>query len=211
MTVGVQQSRLLRIITLLYRRTAEDIESTYQDLLEQRKQAWRSTIQQEARKLGYMVAAEGPRRQDLEYIKSLCRQDAQSIVNTWNRDVERRLLRLYQANPRGNRFYYIHNMEAWATKRSRWKDREIAVQTEYTIVGYAKQRFWAENGMRGGKHRFVGPPPACGRCLTHFSKGEVNQAYVDANPTPIHIGCDHTWEIVRGTYPRPGLDELWVG
>lgn len=204
-------SNLLRIMGLLYKQTVEDQQVIFDQLLEQRKTAWRSTIQREARQYGYTGPAEGPRYQDLDYIKDLCRQDAQSIVNTWNRDVERHLRQLFEVNPRGNRYYYAKHMEAWASERAAWKNRQIATQTEYTVVGYAKERFAQENGLRGALYTFDGPPAVCGECVGLFAEGVVDQAFVDAHPTPVHIGCPHTWKRIKGSVPSPYVRDLWVG
>ena len=204
-------TNLLKIIGLLYRQNEADAQELSNRLLEQRKVAWRSTLQREARQYGYTGPAEGPRYQDLAYIRDLCQQDARSIVATWNRDVERQLRRLFDVNPKGNRYYYAKRMEAWARERAQWKDRQIATQTEYTVVGYAKERFAQENGLRGALYKLDGPPAVCGDCLELFAAGVVTQDFVDRHATPVHIGCPHYWTRIKGSVPSPSARELWVG
>lgn len=203
-------SDLLKIISLIYRMTDVEVEDLTARLLEQRKRAWRTAIAAEAAQCGYTGPAEGPRRHDLDYLRELCELDAASIARTLARDVERELQRLYDAHYRGNRYYYIKHMEAWAEQRNAWKAPQIARQTEMTVKGYAQQRFWQENGLRGERFYFAGPPPACGVCIGHFAAGLVDQQYVDRHPTPIHINCPHTWARA-GTVPCPSSEELWVG
>lgn len=204
-------TRLLQVLSLLYRMTDREVADLENRLLTERKKAWRAAIGAEARRFGYRGPAEGPRRDDLTYLRDLCRQDARSIANTLARDVERQLNKLYAANPKGNRHYYIKHMETWMTARMEWKSRQIARQTEFTTVEYAKDRFWQMNGLRGGKFVMAGPPPVCATCVQYFAAGVVDQVYVDRHPLPAHIGCPHTWQLIRGSIQAPSAQELWVG
>lgn len=203
-------TRLLAIMRLLYRMPDSDVETLIAILLEGRKEAWRTAIAKEARAFGYRGPVNDPRRGDLAYLRAESVKDAQSIQRTFNRDIERQLQKLYQANPRGNRFYYAKHLDAYIRQRDSWKTRQIARQTEYTAAGYAQRRFWEENGLRGDWFVFDGPPPVCATCVQLFSLGPVRQDVVDRNPTPVHIGCPHTWRRL-GHVEAPPLDDLWVG
>lgn len=205
------ETRLLRIMALLYRQGDEEIRALQRELVAARKRAWTEALRNEARRYGYTGPVSPPRREDLAWIEHEARADAESIVATWNRDVERQLRKLYRQNPRGNRYYYAKHMEAWAARRNTWKAQQIARQNEYGTIGYAQRRFREMNGLRGGRYVFSGPPPVCGTCVGHFARGVVGQRYVDAHPTPVHIGCDHTWKLLRGSVEAPSPEELWVG
>ncbi len=211
MPIDAVNTKLLQILALLYRQDETDRVAIESKLLEQCKQSWRSAIQAEARRFGYIGPVSGPNYIDLAFAKAECQLDSTSIVRTWNRDVERQLVRLFNENPRGNRYYYIKNMEAWARQRATWKDPQISIKTEYTIVGYAKDRFYQENGMRGGLYKLVGPPPVCDECIDHMAMGVVGQEYVDRNPAPFHLKCTHTWQQIKGSVAYPPPNELWVG
>lgn len=203
-------TRLLRILRLLYHQGEADIDRLTTDLIDARKRAWMTAMQAEARRYGYTGPVNPPRLSDLDWIRRESRQDAESIVRTWNRDVDRALDRLYAANYRGNRYYYAKHMEQWAAERAVWKNRQIAQQTEMSTVGYVKERFDQMNGLRGGLSIFDGPPPVCGDCIQLYGMGPVTQAVRDRNPTPRHIGCTHWWTRLKdGKAPAPG--ELWVG
>jgi len=204
-------SKLLRVLGLLYRMQPTEVDDLARELLEARKRAWQAAIASEARKDGYTGPVNPPRREDLRYLRDLCRQDAQSIAATWNRDVERQLQKLYDANRRGNRHYYYKHMEAWAAKRATWKSRQIAVTTEFSTWAYARERYYEMNGMRGGRYVFDGPPPVCGDCVELFAAGVVDQAFIRKHPAPVHIGCPHLWAAVRTPGLAPRLSELWVG
>lgn len=209
--MSTQDTRLLRILKLLYHQTDEDVKALSEMLLAQRKAAWEAAIRAEAQQFGYTVRPHAPRREDLDELRRMSEEDARSIVKTWNRDVDRQLARLYQTNRRGNRHYYAKNMEDWAAKRDVWKSRQIATYTEFSTKQYAQRRFWEMNGLRGARYVFDGPPPVCDDCRSLYGLGVVDQAVVDANPTPRHVGCPHFWRMLPWTADPPPLRELWVG
>ncbi len=203
-------SRLLRIMSLLYRKTDEEMRTLEEQLLAQMKRAWLAALREEARRYGYRGPANPPSREDLAWLRREARQDAQSIARTWARDVERQLERLYATNRRGNRYYYTKHMEEWAAARDTWKARQIFVTTESKVRAYARERFAERNGLRGDRYVMDGPPPVCAVCVGYFAAGVVDQAFVDKHPLPAHIGCPHQWRALR-TVPAPTAAELWVG
>lgn len=209
--MSAQDTRLLRILKLLYHQDAQDAQALADTLLAQRKAAWEAAIRAEARQVGYAGPVPAPRHADLAALKRMSQDDARSIVRTWNRDVDRQLARLYASNPRGNRRYYAKRMEQWAAERDRWKARQIAGFTEFSTKGAAQRRFWAMNGLRGAQYVLDGPPPICDDCRSLYGRGAVEQAVVDAHPTPRHVGCAHSWRLLPWTTDPPRPDALWVG
>lgn len=203
-------SKLVQILGLLYRRTDEETQDLERHLLGQMKRAWSASLTEQARQAGYAGPVNPPRREDLAWLRDEARRDAQSIVGTWNRDAVRQLQKLYAANPRGNRNYYISNMERWAADREVWKGKQIAVNTEQKARTYAQERFRDVNGLRGDQYVIIGPPPVCEICVGYFAAGVVDQKFVDAHPLPAHIGCPHEWGRI-GTVEAPAPAELWVG
>src|SRR3990167_4346378 len=123
-------ARLVQIISLLYRYQSADTEALETELLNSRKRAWRLALEEEAFVMGCSGAVKPPSGQDLIELTATSHEDAQSISETWNRDVERQIQRLFDKNPRGNRNYYASNLERWAAQRSTWKQPQIALQTE---------------------------------------------------------------------------------
>lgn len=203
-------SRLLQVLLLLYRATPEETRQLENDLLLQRRRIFRRTLGEEARKLGCSRSAlpQSPRGEDFQYLKAISRLDARSIHNTWNQWVERRLEELYTANPRGNRQYYLRNMERLTAERAIWKDKQIALNTELTAREYARQRFFQMN-LSGNRYRLTGPPPVCEVCARQFAAGVVDYAHVQRNPAPLHINCPHQWTpITPGTV---NCADLWMG
>lgn len=209
--MSTQDTRLLRVLKLLYHQDAQDVKALSETLLVQRKAAWETALREEAAQYGYTGPINPPRREDLRELRQMCQEDARSIVNTWNRDVDRQLARLYDQNYRGNRFYYAKHMEEWGAARDRWKAQQIASYTEFSTSSYAQRRFWEMNGLRGGWYVFDGPPPVCDDCRYLYALGVVDQEVVDANPTPRHVNCDHRWRLLPMTTEAPRPRELWVG
>jgi hypothetical protein len=203
------ETQLLQTIALLYRMESADVTSLTDDLLERRKADWITAISEESNRHGCTRRGEAPRLQDLAELRDLSEQDAKSIAQTWNRDLERQLTKLYNANPRGNRFYYFSNLERWAGERDRWKLPQIAIQTAQTTRAYAQNRFREVNGLRGGKYIFSGPPPVCEICVNEFAQGVVSEQYVQRHPCPRHIGCPHEWQALRPD--RLNCNDIWVG
>ena len=209
--MSTQDTRLLRVLKLLYHQHDADEQALADMLLAQRKAAWQTALRDEAQAFGYTGPAQPPRREDLAELRRMSQEDARSIVNTWNRDVDRQLERLYAQNPRGNRNYYAKHMEEWAAQRDVWKARQIADTTEYSTVNYAQQRFRQMNGLRGGEYVLDGPPPVCDDCRDLYGRGVVDQVMVDQYPMPLHVNCRHTWRLLPWSVTAPPPTELWVG
>lgn len=203
-------TRLIQVLALLYQLQPEEVHAIEDDLLNQRKQAWRTALSQEAQRLGCRSASpRDPSGKDLRELRAMSHEDATSIAKTYNQDVERQLQKLYNANVRGNRNYYISNMEVYLARRSVSKSQQIALNTVQQTRGYAVSRFHQENGLRGNLYVFVGPPPVCSICVGHFAAGVVDQRYVDRNPIPVHPGCPHEWQLQ--TTARLDCADIWLG
>ena len=201
-------SALLTVLALLYQMQEADIRALAEELLERRKAEWRTALTELARQHGCNRTGESPRLGDLDMLRRMSLDDARQIAKTWNRDVSGQLRKLYDSNPRGNRFYYYSNMEKWATARAGWKNPQIAIQTAQTTRWLAQNRFRELNGIRA-YYVFTGPPPVCAVCVGLFGAGVVSEGYIQANPAPVHIGCPHEWKEVRPE--RIPCSEMWVG
>jgi hypothetical protein len=202
-------SRLLRTLKLLYVWQDDEIDDLSEQLLDQRKAAWRETIEAEAAAHGCTSArAYDPAGRDLRELTALSDDDAQSISQTWARDVERQLTQLYTANPRGNRNYYIYHMERWASRRAGWKNIQIALMTESTARSYARERFLQENDPQSF-YVYSSIPPVSDECIARTSAGVVDADYVRRHPVPAHVNCPHDWVLVRAQ--RLNCDEIWLG
>lgn len=213
-TAMAELSRLLKIISLLYRMTDEDIDDLTTDLLSARQREWRNAIQEEITGVGCASATvHGPSGVDLSTLRSDSRKEARGIAKTWNRDVERQLVKLYNANPRGNRGYYGANMERWVNARAQWKNPQIALNVAQSTRQYAKSRFWKQNKLtKEARYILTGPPPVCDTCTMLFARGLVTISVVERYKAPIHVNCPHEWELFTGVgVGRLNCDTLWTG
>lgn len=201
-------SRLTQIIGLFYRMEREDVAALADQLLDQRKHAWTTALTELAREMGCDRSPRAPSGGDLAELKRMSREDARSIAKTWNKDSQREIERLYEANHRGNRYYYAKRMEQWAAERNTWKAPQIALNTAQQTRHVAQQAFYKANGL-GKQYVFDGPPAVCEECVGHYAAGVVDQKYVDTHPAPVHINCPHWWKAL----PRERIpcSELWLG
>lgn len=202
-------TRLLTVIHLLYEQNDADQRELAARLEAQMKRAYRETMTDQARRIGYpRTRGNDPSGEDLRNIREQARIDAQSIAQTWNQDVRREIYRLYLANSRGNRNYYYSNLERWAADRARWKDAQIAIMTDGYAANLAKSSFVKNNGL-SAQWRMTGPAPKEAVCAELMAMGTVEQEVVDANPAPVHINCPHIWSLVGYRGGRP--EKLFVG
>lgn len=210
MSTPAALSQLQRTIILLYGMQESDISALEDEILEGSKRAWRTALEEKARAYGCAKSARPPSRGYLSELKARAKADAESIAQTWNRELKNQVIRLYNDNPRANRYYYIDNLEAWASQRNIWKSRQISVQTEQNARALAQNAFRAENGLRGTMYRYTGPPPVSEICQRRFAMGLVDEETVGKNPTPAHLGpCIHEWQEVATE--RIPCEEMWLG
>jgi hypothetical protein len=211
MTAPVRElTKLQRVIRLAYEMRDDEEARLARSILDQRSRAWVESIREEAAKVGYRGAIPFPRGEELDLLRRASITDAHSIRATYNADLEREIMRLYNANPRGNRNYYISGIERWHAARAEWKNRQIALYNNKTARYWAQQAFVENNQTRARRYVFSGPAPVCEDCRDQFAAGEVGQDYVDRNPTPLHPNCPHEWQTVRSTLGVP-LSQIWVG
>lgn len=201
-------TNLTRVISLLYRFQAADVDTLTNQLLDQRKQAWNTALRELATRHGCTQPPRAPSGDDLAELKAQAKADADSIAATWNGDVERQVERLFEANRRGNRNYYAANLERWSAQRETWKSPQVALNSAQTTRFYAQQQFYRLNGIER-RYVFVGAAPTCRDCVTRFAAGIVDQNYVDRYPCPRHPNCPHEWQTVNAE--QLPCEDLWLG
>lgn len=202
-------TRLTQTIALLYKMQPADIARLEEQLLDARKKAWSTALRNEAAAHGCNRVPNAPRREDLAELKRMCKEDAKSIAATWNRDVTREIERLFQANRRTNRYYYMKRLEAWDAARREWKLPQIALVNDTTTTEYAKRRFEKMNYDGGQLYQLTGAPPVCKFCASQFAAGLVDINHVRRYAMPAHVGCGHSWTVARR--PRMTCDQIWLG
>lgn len=204
-------SQLTQIIGLFYRMQDADTRALEEQILTARKRAWELSLRELAAAQRCNRTPNAPSGEDLRELKRMSRDDAKSVSQTYNRDLERKIQQLYDANPRGNRTYYASNLEKWVTERARWKDSQIALHTEQSTRDYAQRRFYDMNNLSGKNSRYIFQPRSavCKECTRLIGMGVVGQSTVDRYGNEQHVGCVHEW--VRLNDARISCRDLWIG
>lgn len=178
-------------------------------LFEASKRVWVSAIQDDIDYCGCNARARQASGADLDHLREMADNDAQSIVATYNKDVQRELTKLNEQYPDAGKDFYIAHMREWAAKRAEWKSLQIASNLEFNTRAYAEARFRSENFEADAKYIFVGPDPTCEDCAARFAAGVVDLAYTQDWPVPRHLNCPHKYRLLRK--PKVDCQNLWVG
>lgn len=208
--VAIQTSNLVRTITLLYSMQDADTLQLATQLQEQRALQWQQTISRELARYGCTQTGRLPAGNDAATLSQMSLTDARSISNTYNRELQNQVQRLYNANPRGNRNYYFKNLEAWAAKREVYKAQQIALNTQTMTAEFARQRFRDENNVQG-RYVFSGPAPVCVKCTRLKAMGIVGLAVVQQYGDSQHINCPHFWVDIRPRSSKLDCSTAWKG
>jgi hypothetical protein len=205
-------SRLSDFLIRIYRMDEADEVSMKADLLSQMVSAWKRGIEDEAVKFGCNSArAKNPTGTDLRQLDDLAFTDAASIVATYNRDVEREILRLIAANPdEGGATYYTPALNAWVAKRNAYKTLQIALNTETRAREIGRQRFWAMNGVKG-QFKAYPTTAVCPVCLRIIAAGTVSLEYTQEHPLPAHVNCAHHYVMVNPQPRKLDCAKIWTG
>lgn len=203
-------TRLIRVITLLYSMQDDDIAQLQEQISKQLTITYRTVIQAQLRLYGCQKTVTGPDAKAQRFIETKAKQDAEGIARTYNTQLKNEVQRIYNRNPRGNRYFFMRALDAWAAKRNQFKTPSIALNTMTAAREYAQRRFVEENGIEG-KWRLVGPPPVCKDCMRIAALGVVTWAVTQKprNRLPSHVGCPHQW--AQLIPKRIECDTAWAG
>jgi hypothetical protein len=186
-----------------------DTAKLTRQLNERYRATWINAMQDLAATHGCTQYPPTPKGADAKYLRGLAERDADSISNTFNKDLRREIERLYAANKKGNKIYYTSNLAKWQTKRDLWKVYQISLATDSNARQYAFTRFYAENTQIARMFVASGPPAVCKICMRLFAAGVVDYTFTQSHPFPAHISCPHLW---RAAAPQKvECAKLWVG
>lgn len=202
-------SRLTDIIALLYSYTDADTAKLTRQLTERRRASWINTLSELAKKHGCNQLAGTPKGADAKKLAEDSQKDAESVARTYNRELANEIRRLNEANPKGNRTYYISNLEKWQKRRDAHKIFAIGLNTDGSARQYAFQRFYQMNAQIARRFAASGPPAVCVICMRIFAAGIVDFAYTQMHPFPAHYLCPHFYTAIAPTKADCSL--LWLG
>lgn len=171
-----------------------DIQAVYAQIERQTIVVYRQTIQSSLNLHGCQKLVTGPDEKALKFIQAKARKDAESIANTFDRELMSQIQRIRAKNFRANRFYFIREIDVWIAARNARKAPSISLNTMTQARQYAQDRFTRENNI-GGKWVFAGPPPVCKDCVR--IKGYGPQTFEETQKPrkrlPAHVSCPHRW------------------
>lgn len=185
-----------------------DIDKLAAKLTEQRRAAWLNSLADMARLHGCSQFPKPPKGADAKKLKTDSIKDAESIANTYNRELRNQIERIYKDNPRANRNTYARRLATWNARRDAYKVYQISLNTDSTARQYAQSRFYSMNPL---EPRFVysSIPPVSNECIRRTAAGVVTLAYVQSHPVPSHVNCPHQWRNVAPQ--RADCANLWLG
>lgn len=186
----------------------DDVKRLEAEIKRIRYSAYRDKMRQLANDVGCSEAAsraKAPSGGSKRAIDKQSNADAKSIANTWNNDVKRESQKLTKNNPDQSPEFYAEQMQAWANSRNKWKQPQISLMTVQMARQLAVSDF-NESNKGDIQYRYTGPPPRSPECAELMAMGVVGVDVVRGNPTPIHFGCVHSWDIiVNGDIDCDGL------
>lgn len=142
-------------------------------------------------------------------LRDEARRDAQSVVDSFNADMER-LLAENAGLPRDE---LIDLYETWAEQRADSRSEMIAVSEAYPAHADATMSFWQAAGVEPefdfGVHEADDAPPQCEVCIALAETSPHPFRRVLAVGTP-HINCRQSWQEV-GVDPDTMPDTIQLG
>jgi hypothetical protein len=146
----------------------------------------------------------------IDQLSELSRRDAESITNTYNRDLAAAIARIGKDAPGASRAEFQQRLAAWESKRASWKNPQIALYTEMSARSLAQQHFYERNGITG--YAVLRPEKAvCPVCIGWVQRGPVPLEEAENNPAPYHVNCPHYWLTMPNMVAPEECARLWMG
>ena len=204
-------SPVQKLVHLAMRLDAVEQERIRGELTRMRRRAYEDELTIQARRVGC-----GGRRgrltigPSLTALNELSKEDAASIVNTYNYDLAAAILNIAAETPTANRHVYARRLSAWEAKRSQWKGPQIAQHTEGSARSMAQRDFHTINAIEG--FAVLRPTDAvCPVCIGWIKRGQVPLRVAQNSPPPYHPNCPHLWETRPGKVAKLECPNLWMG
>ncbi len=202
-------SKLTDLLALLYKYSEADTAKLAKQLNERMRGAWVNQMSDLAKKHGCSHLGTVPKGADAKKFRDDSKRDAESVAKTYNRELANEIARLVKVNTKGNRAYYIKNLNIWQRRRDSNKIWAIGLNTDSAGRQHAFTRFYQMNPQIVRKFMASGPPAVCRICINIFAAGIVDLAYTQSHPFPAHYLCPHSYVAVAPA--RAECTTLWVG
>jgi hypothetical protein len=202
---------LTEAVIAAYSMTESDIAALTATLFEQLRLSYLERL----RTLAVQHGATNPIPQlqgaELERLQAKARTDAQSIADTYNRELASQVNAIYNRNPLTTRAEFIGNLASWGRTREARKSIEIAIYTILWAANYGFDLFITRNNLQSQLFRAVGGVPQCLDCIKIVGFGIVNFRTTQEYPLPYHINCSHEWSVVNATDLTANGNLIWIG
>ena len=195
----------------LYEMTDSDILQLQAALFEQMQAAWLAQMATLARQHGALNAT--PQLQGAEYerLQAKALEDAQSIANTYNRELRSQVNAIAARNPNADRSEYISTLSSWGRERGERKSITIAIATILWAAALGLELFITRNNLANQLFKAIGGTPVCNLCMRIIAAGVVSYQFTVDNPLPAHLGCGHEYVVVNAQDLGSLGIGAWVG
>jgi hypothetical protein len=202
---------LYRLLHQATRQEEEYTKSLQAELLSERIRFYEDELTSQAARVGC------PNRRGhltnqaiIDQLNELSRRDAESIANTYNRDLAATIARIGKDAPGAGRAEFRKRLAAWEEKRASWKNPQIALYTEMSARSLAQQHFYERNHITGTA--VLRPERAvCPVCIGWVLRGKVPLEEAEKHPAPYHVNCPHYWLTMPDKITPEECAGLWMG
>jgi len=174
---------------------AQDIMNLEQALTRQRSAAYKTEynrlLKQAGVRLQRVLVLD---RATLDNLAARSQSEAETIAQTYDRDLARQIEAIELENPKISRDDLVKRLQSWHTARANWKGPQISLWANRDAVQQAQTDFFKVNGQAIKAKAKVFPRSyVCDDCGRLVGMGEVDIQVALANPCPRHPNCVHQW------------------
>ena len=202
-------TRIQRMVHLAMRLDSHDVAKLKEIIFAEKRQSYESQLTTLAKSCGCTKIGRASGAV-LKEMKLQSANEAEGIVNTYNRDLVFAIRRISREVPKANRHTYAKRLRAWDSKRSEWKSLQISLHNIGEWQARAISDFYKYNDVTGTAQLLPRSPASCDICKTWTRRGKVklSDAAKVMKDWPPHLGCIHSWSI---KLDKANCDDLWVG
>ncbi len=202
---------LVDAIVTLYAFTPSDTAALEAELYDQLRLSYLERLRQLAVQHGVQNPLVTLGAAEEAELREKARVDAQSIADTYNRELRSQVEAIYNRNPLAGRDEYIRVLNSWGRGRVEFKSIQIAMYTILWSANYGFDLFVTRNNLQYQLFRAVGATPVCPDCMRIVAAGIVNFNYTQENPLPYHLQCSHEWSTVNASDLSSRGSIIWLG
>lgn len=203
-------SALADYVVEQYEMDSSDRQALEAELFEQLRLSYLQQLRTLAEQHGNPNPTPIAQGEQLERLQAKAREDAQSIVETHNRELRNQVTAILTREPNITQARMIGILEGWGRERDEHKAMTIALHTIMWAASYGLTMFITRNNLQHIPFTAIGGIPVCPICIEIVARGIVSYAFVELNPLPAHVNCTHEYIPVNPTNIMESLS-MWVG